>query len=96
MSLLFRIRMVFGDSAVGGFDTLHIRKSPSIVCDASISDFCFVDEACQARLTMGEGARWVVRVCKIVKPRFGPLIGFGTIGSSLTSRMDPFWYLLYN
>ena len=74
--------MVFGASAVAGFATLQTRRSPSIVCDTSMSDFCFVDEACQARLTMGEGARAVVRVCKIVK-----------LGSSETIKIEPFIYL---
>ena len=90
LSLRFKIRIVFGDSAIGGLETLHIRRSPSIVCEANMSDFCFVDEACQAKLTIGEGARWVVRVWRMVKLRLGPLIGFGTMGSSLTSRMEPF------
>jgi len=51
------MRIVLGDSAVGGFETLQILRSPSMVCEANISDFCFVDEACQAKLTIGEGAR---------------------------------------
>lgn len=62
LSLLFRIRMVFGCSAVGGFETLQTRRSPSIVWDANISDRCFVDDACHDRLTIGEGARGVVKV----------------------------------
>ena len=74
--------MGFGDSAVGGFDTLQTRKSPSEVCVASISDFCFVDDACHARLTMGEGARSVVKVCKIVKE-----------GCRATMRIEPLRYL---
>lgn len=79
LSLLFKIRIVFGASAVAGFATLHTRRSPSNVCVASMSDFCFEDEACQARLTIGEGDREVLRVCRIVK-----------LGSRETMRMEPF------
>ncbi len=49
-----------------------------------MSDFCLVDEACQARLTIGEGARAVVRVCKMVK-----------LGSRETIRIEPFIYLYH-
>lgn len=76
--------MVFGASAVAGLATLHTRRSPSIVCDTNISDFCFDDDACQARLTIGEGARAVVKVCKIVK-----------LGSSDAIKIDPFIYLYH-
>ena len=82
LSLLFRIRIVFGASAVGGLETLQTRKSPSEVCVANISDFCLDDDACHARLTIGEGAREVVKVCKIVKE-----------GCKATTRIDPFRYL---
>lgn len=84
LSLRFKIRIGFGDSAVGGFETLHTRRSPSEVCVASMSDFCLVDDACHARLTMGEGARGVVKVCKMVK-----------VGCSATIKMEPFKYLIY-
>lgn len=47
-----------------------------------MSDFCFVDEACQAKLTIGEGARAVVSVCSMVK-----------LGSRDTIKMEPFRYL---
>lgn len=82
LSLLFKIRMVFGDSAVGGLETLHTRKSPSDVCVANISDFCLVDDACHARFTIGEGARGVVKVCKMVKA-----------GCRATIKIEPFRYL---
>lgn len=82
LSLLFKILMVLGDSAVGGFETLHTRKSPSDVCVANMSDFCFVDDACHARFTIGEGARGVVNVCKIVKA-----------GCRATTNIEPFRYL---
>lgn len=45
---------------------LQTSKSPSLVWLANISDFCLVDEACQANDTIGEGAREVVSVCKMV------------------------------
>ena len=82
LSLLLRIRIVFGISAAGGFATLHTRRSPSNVCETSISDFCLVDEACQARLTIGDGARAVVRVCRMVN-----------VGNSETIKIDPLRYL---
>lgn len=82
LSLLFRIRIVLGDSAVGGFETLQTRKSPSDVCVANISDFCLVEDACHARLTIGDGARDVVNVCKIVKA-----------GCRATINIEPFRYL---
>lgn len=49
-----------------------------------MSDFCFVEDACQAKLTIGDGARAVVRVCRIVK-----------LGSRETMRMEPLRYLHY-
>lgn len=76
--------MVFGDSAVGGLETLQTRRSPSEVCVANISDFCLVDDACQARFTIDEGARGVVKVCKIVKE-----------GCKATIKMEPLRYLVY-
>ena len=59
-------RMTRGGSVLGGFDTLHTLRSPSAVWDASISDFCLEEEACQLRFVIGDGALEVVRVCKIV------------------------------
>ena len=82
--------MVLGNSAVGGFATLQTRRSPSIVCAASISDFCFVDEACHAKFTIGDGARLVVRVCSMVN--LASCLG-STVDSMLAMRMDPFRYL---
>jgi hypothetical protein len=73
--------MVLGDSAVGGFETLQTRRSPSNVCEAIISERCFVDDACHDRLTMGDGARDVVKVWRMVKD-----------GCSATIKMDPFMY----
>ena len=83
LSLLFRTRMTLGLSAVGGLAMLHTLRSPSKLCIANISDFCFVDEACHARFTIGEGARDVDSVCKMVKE-----------GCRATIRIDPFIYLL--
>lgn len=82
LSLLFKIRIVFGVSAVGGFETLHTRRSPSEVWVASMSDFCLVEEACHDKFAIGEGARGVVSVCKMVK-----------LGWRDTIRMEPFKYL---
>ncbi len=82
LSVLLRTRIVFGVSAVGGLETLQTRRSPSEVCVANISDFCLVDEACHAKFTIGEGARAVVNVCKIVKE-----------GCRATIKIEPFMYL---
>ena len=67
LSLCFKILIVFGVSAVAGLATLQTRRSPSAVCVANISDFCFDDDACHAKVTIGEGARDVVKVWRIVK-----------------------------
>lgn len=74
--------MVFGCSAVGGFETLQTLRSPSIVWEANISDRCFVDDACHDRLTIGDGARGVVNVWRMVKE-----------GCRATIKMEPFMYL---
>lgn len=82
LSLLFKTRRVFGISLFGGFDTLQTLRSPSTFCVASMSDLCFVEEACQTKFATAEGERAVVRVCKMVKEGWSPTI-----------KMDPFWYL---
>ena len=82
LSLLFRIRIVFGVSAVGGFEILHTRRSPSEVCVANMSDFCLVEEACHDKFAIGEGARGVVSVCKIVN-----------VGCREMIKIEPFKYL---
>ena len=61
---------------------LQTRRSPSPLCTASMSDFCFVEDACQAKSTMGEGDRDVDNVCWMVK-----------VGWMVAMRMEPFWYL---
>lgn len=78
LSLLFKTRIVWGVAAVAGFETLQTRKSPSAVCVTSMSDFCFAEDACHARLTIGEGARDVDKVCRMVK-----------VGCSAAINMDP-------
>lgn len=47
--------------------TLHTLRSPSVDCAASISDFCFEEEPCQASPASGDGALGVVRVWRMVK-----------------------------
>ena len=81
-SLRFNVRIVLGVSAPAGFETLQTRRSPSALCTASMSDFCFDDDACHARPRIGDGARVVDRVWRIVK-----------VGKSEAMRMEPFWYL---
>jgi hypothetical protein len=49
---------------------------------ASISDFCFDDDACHANDTIGDGPLEVVIVCKMVN-----------VGRSVAISIDPFWYL---
>lgn len=79
---LLRALITLGDSVPGGFGTLQTLRSPSDVCEASISDFCFDDDACQAKLTIGDGPLAVVSVCKMVN-----------VGCNVAIKIDPFWYL---
>ena len=58
--------MTLGVSPLGVFGILHTRRSPSTVWAASMSDFCFDEEPCQANLLSGDGALFELRVCKIV------------------------------
>jgi hypothetical protein len=74
--------MTLGGSAVAGFDTLQTLRSPSAVWVASMSDFCFEDEACHVNVTIGEGARDVVKVCRIVND-----------GCNAASKIEPLLYL---
>ena len=74
--------MMFGESVWGGLGMLHTRKSPSAVCVASMSVFCFVEDPCQASCAMGEGALAVVRVWSMVK-----------VGCRFAMSMHPFRYL---
>jgi len=78
----FKTRITFGASAVGGFDTLHTLRSPSAVWVASMSDFCLDEDACQVSVTIGDGARDVVRVCRMVK-----------LGCNAANKMEPLLYL---
>lgn len=67
LSFRFRIRTTFaGSLLLNDFATLHTLKSPSSVCTANMSDFWREDDACQARVTIGEGALEVLRLCSIV------------------------------
>ena len=66
-SPLFNTLTTFAASIVlDDLAMLQTRKSPSWVCVASISDFCREDEACHARVTIGDGPLDVVRLCKMV------------------------------
>ncbi len=81
--MLFQILTTLaGSSLLYDLDTLHTRRSPSFVCEASISDFCLDEEACQARLKIGDGPLEVVRLCRIVN-----------LGWSVAIKREPFWYL---
>jgi hypothetical protein len=62
VSARFNTRMTLGASLVGGLATLQTLRSPSEVWVASISDFCFDDEACHARFAIGEGPLAVLSV----------------------------------
>ena len=81
-SLFFSDRMLLGVSVPAGLPMLQTRRSPSALCTANMSDFCFDDEACHASPRMGDGALAVERVCKTVKE-----------GKREAIRMDPFLYL---
>ena len=74
-----RFRIAFGTSAPAGFAILQTLKSPFAICTASISDFCFEDDACHASPVIGEGATEVVSVCRMVKD-----------GNNEAIRIDPF------
>ena len=58
--------MMLGTSPCCAFGTLQTRKSPSAVCVASISVFCFDEDPCHARSVMRAGDRVVFSVCSIV------------------------------
>ena len=58
--------MTRGASLPGGFATLQTLRSPLKDKVASISDFCFDDDACHANETMGDGPREVDMVCRMV------------------------------
>ena len=47
-----------------------------------MSDFCFVEEACQAKDAIGEGPLGVESVCRIVK-----------LGCKVEIKIEPFAYL---
>lgn len=47
-----------------------------------MSDFCFVEDACQARFAIGDGARGTGKVCRMVNA-----------GRSETSNIEPLRYL---
>jgi hypothetical protein len=73
---------MLGESPLAVFGMLQTRKSPSMVCAASMSDFCFEDEPCQASLLRGDGGLFVLNVWRIVKD-----------GCKFAMRMEPFIYL---
>lgn len=63
---LWSTRMMLGTSPCCDLGTLHTRKSPSAVCVASISVFCFDEDPCQARSVIRAGDRVVFNVCSMV------------------------------
>lgn len=73
--------MILGGSVAGVFETLQTRKSPSEVCVASISVFCFEEDPCHASPVIGDGPLEVLRVCNMVN------------GCSVAIRMEPLRYL---
>lgn len=74
--------MIVGESCWPVFGTLHTLRSPSAVCVASMSVFCFDEEPCHARPAIRDGARDVVNVCNIVKA-----------GCNVATRIEPLRYL---
>lgn len=75
-----RIRTILaGSSLLYDLDTLHTLRSPSFVWTASISAFCLDDDACHDSVTIGDGARFVLRLCNIVKR-----------GCKVAIKSDPF------
>lgn len=78
VSLRFKIRMTLGMPVVGGLGTLQTLKSPSAFWIASMSDFCFEDDACHVSMEMGEGDLVVLSVWRMVN-----------CGCKAANRMEP-------
>lgn len=76
---------MLGVSPCCALGTLHTRKSPSAVCVASISVFCFDDDPCQARSVIRAGDRVVLSVCSIVNE-----------GCRVAINIEPFRYPIAN
>jgi len=80
-SLRFKILTTFaGSLLVWFFAMLQTRRSPSWVWVANMSDFCFEEEACHARVTIGDGLLEVVKLWMIVNR-----------GCKVQIRIEPFW-----
>ena len=75
-------RIMVGVSCCGDLGTLQTLKSPSAVWVASMSVFCLEEVPCHASPVIRDGAREVVRVCRIVKA-----------GLRVAIRMEPLRYL---
>lgn len=75
--------MIVGVSCCGDLGTLQTLRSPSAVWVASMSDFCLEEVPCHASPVMRDGAREVVRVCRIVKA-----------GLRVAMRIEPLRYLV--
>lgn len=73
--------MMFGASVCGYFDTLQTLRSPSAVCVASMSVFCFDEDPCHASPVIFAGDLDVLRVCRIVND-----------GWSVAMSIEPFMY----
>lgn len=65
-SAFLSIRMVRGVSFSAGLETLQTLRSPFAACEASISDFCFDEEACHANPIIGDGPRDMLNACKML------------------------------
>ena len=65
-SAFLSIRMVRGVSFSAGLETLQTLRSPFAAWEASISDFCFDEEACHANPIVGDGPRGVLNACKML------------------------------
>lgn len=84
-SVLLRTLTTFAVSLlVGDFAMLQTRRSPSFVCVASISDFCREEDACHAKVTIGDGPLEVVKLWRIVN-----------LGCNAAIKRDPFEKLLF-
>lgn len=64
------------------FAMLHTLRSPSCVWTASMSDFCFEEEACQFKVTIGDGDRDVVSLWRMTN-----------LGCTVAMNSEPFWKL---
>jgi hypothetical protein len=76
--------MTVGGPAFASLGILQTRKSPSNVCEASISDLDLDEEPCHDKQLIGEGALCVFSVCRMLN-----------VGTTFAINTVPFKYLVH-